>query len=323
MVNSKFIMIGIVWFFSFISFARTWRKSIRTDYQVIILRWLILLFAISFSFWGVEAEYLLDQYFNGYPVALFVKLITLVTVVYFFHEMLKIIHNASSPLKFLDYFAFVVYPFAIIAFFLYITTRFVTGEQLRYLIIGIRDLIIIIYMLSHFLLRTWLIWKNETIPITKLKGLLIFICFVCFCMTAVGSFLAALLAFINIEYALLASTFLEPLIYLGSLFFVLQLLPDRFLLILFIIARWYTYVKIRRIESYIIDDTLNRIPLSKLLDYSFLEIAIYRSIIKILDRVVLLEDNDPKYDVAQKIQIIVSNNLPYPELVKNMTKIQI
>jgi hypothetical protein len=110
-------MIGIVWFFSLISFARTWRKSIQADYQVVILRWLILLFAISFSFWGIEAEYLLDQHLNEYPVALFIKLITLVTVVYLFHEMLTIIHGTSSPIKFLDYFAFVVYPFAIIIFF--------------------------------------------------------------------------------------------------------------------------------------------------------------------------------------------------------------
>jgi hypothetical protein len=323
MINNKFIMIGIVWFFSLISFGRTWRKSAHPDYQVLVLRWLIVLFAISFSFWGTQAEDLLDQYFNHYPVALFVKLVTLVTVVYLFHEMLKIIHKTPSPLKFLDYLAFIVYPFAMITFFLFVTTHFMSREQLRYLIIGIRDLIILIYMLSHFLSRTWLIWKIETIQVTKLKGLLIFICFVCFCITAVGSILATLFAFINLDYALFASTFLDPIVYLGATFFVLQLLPDRFLMILFIIARWYTYAKIRRIESYIVDDTLNSIPLSKLLDYSFLEIAIYRSIIRILDRVVLLEDTDPKYDVAQKIQRITSNNLPYPELVQNMTKIQI
>jgi len=311
-------MIGIVWLFSFISFARTWRTSIQADDQVVILRWLIFLFAISFSFWGIEAEYLLDQYLNGYPVALFIKLITLVTVVYLFHEMLKIIHDTSSPIKFLDYFAFIVYPFAIIVFFLYVTTHFVTNKQIRYIMIGVRDLIIVMYMLSHFLFRTWMIWKHETVKVMKIKGLLIFICFICFCITAIGSISAAILAFINLDYAYYASIFLEPIVYLGALFFLLQLLPDRFLLIIFIIESWYIYAKIRRIESHIVGE-LNPIPPSKLLDYSFLEIQIYRSIINILDRVAVLEDNT----IAQKIQFVASHNPPYTELVKNMTKIQL
>lgn len=318
MMDSKFVMIGIVWFFSLISFVRTWRKSIQADHQVVILRWLILLFAISFSFWGVEAEYLLDQHLKGYPVALFIKLITLVTVVYLFHEMLKIIHSTKSPIKFLDYFAFIVYPFAIIMFFLYVTTHFVTNEQIRYIIIGIRDLIIVVYMLSHFLFRTWMIWKYETVKVMKIKGLLIFICFICFCITAIGSISAAILAFIDINYAHYASTFLEPIVYLGALFFLLQLLPDRFLLIIFIIKNWYIYARIRRIESHIVGE-LNPIPPGKLLDYSFLEIQIYRSTINILDRVAMLEDDT----IAKKVQFAASHNPPYTELVKNMTKIQL
>lgn len=311
-------MIGIVWLFSLISFVRTWRKSIQADHQVVILRWLILLFAISFSFWGVEAEYLLDQHLKGYPVAIFIKLITLVTVVYLFHEMLKIIHSTTSPIKFLDYFAFIVYPFAIIMFFLYVTTHFVTNEQIRYIIIGARDLIIVVYMLSHFLFRTWMIWKYETVKVMKIKGLLIFICFICFCITAIGSISAAILAFIDIDYAYYASTFLEPIVYLGASFFLLQLLPDRFLLIIFIIKNWYIYARIRRIESHIVGE-LNPIPPSKLLDYSFLEIQIYRSTINILDRVAMLEDDT----IAKKVQSAASHNPPYTELVKNMTKIQL
>lgn len=318
MANSKFIMIGIVWFFCLISFVRTWRKSVQTDYQVVILRWLILLFAISFSFWGVEAENLLDQYLNDYPVALFIKLITLVTVVYLFHEMLKMIHRTSSPIKFLDYFAFIVYPFAVIVFFLYITTNFATDTQIRYIIIGVRDLIIVVYMLIHFLFRTWMIWKHEAVKIMKIKGLLIFMCFCCFCITAIGSISAAILAFIDLNYAYYASTVLEPIVYLGALFFLLQLLPDRFLLIILIIEQWYIYAKIKRIESHIVGQS-NPIPHHKLLDYSFLEVEIYRSTINILDRVAMLETDT----IAKKIQFIASHNPPYTELIKNMTKIQL
>lgn len=323
MINSRFIMIFIVWFSTGLGLLRIWGKSENSDKQVKILTWLILFFAIAFTFWGREAENLLDQYLNGYPVALFVKLIALVTVAYLFHEMLKIIHNKPSPFKFLDYFAFLAYPISVALFFFYITTRFIQYDQLRYLIIGIRDFIIVIYMLTHFLHRTWLIWKNEEAKITKLKGLLIFLCFVCFCITALGSISAGVLAFFDIDLALYASSVLENFVYVGALFFVLQLLPDYILLVPFIIKRWNLYWRVRKIENYIVEQPTQQIQPRQLYDYSYLDKIIYRSTINILDHASAINQSSSKYSLAAKIQKITAQNPTYEDLIKNISRLQI
>jgi len=316
-------MIFIVWFSTFLGLLRIWGKLENSDKQVKILTWLILLFAIAFTFWGREAENLLDSYLNGYPVALFVKLITLVTVAYLFHEMLKIIHNKPSPFMFLDYLAFVVYPISVAIFFFYITNQFIQYDQLRYLIIGTRDFIIVIYMLTHFLHGTWLIWKNEEAKVTKLKGLLIFLCFVCFCITAIGSISAGFLAFLDLNHARYAASVLEYFVYVGAFFFVLQLLPDYILLIPFIIDRWNIYRRIKKIENYIVEQPTQTVKPKQLSNYSYLDSIIYRSTINILDHATIIDQSSYKYSLATKIQKITAQNPNYEDLIKNISRLQV
>lgn len=326
-MSGQTIAILAVWITVGFVLIRSTYHSDASHHDKWIIRLQVILFAIAFSLWGENTELQIDRYFNDYPVTLFIKTLSLLSVSVLYHDMLKSIRQASSPLRILDYLGVFIPIIATLAFTFYVVTGIPDRQSLRFIVIGFRDATICFFSIAHFIPGSWWMYKQESIPAMKVKALCMSACFTCFCITAIGSISAAGLAIANLEGAYSVSTALQPFIYIAIILFVLQLTPHRWFSWLIQSGRLRDYYRLKHLENYIANyaymPDMPQIPWYDLLKASQLELAVYRSLIMILDYYPLLDKQGKAGFVYQQLAQHSEEAKDYAQLIRQIVKIRL
>lgn len=323
-LDPKTLFILCVWVLFLIIFLRALVDGKLSQKQPVRL-WIIFFFCcLAFTFWGENAELVLDRFFNNQPVALLLKYICLISVAYLFHALLNEVKpdHALIPIKWLSPIAIIV---GLASFFLHnIYTPF-PATDLRFLYIGGRDAIVMVYALASFIPGTISMQRDETVNIMRFKLNLIILLSLCFVVTAVGSIIAALLTLGKIGDPGIAALAVQPFVVLGIILFVLIMIPHRWLGGIIHLKRFYIYHRLHRLEKRMLSEiglaSNNHLKLSALFYPKELELAIYRSTISLLDFYPMLAYEKTSYALYSNLQKCVETIPVYDDLVQEMTQL--
>ncbi|MGB7339635.1 MAG: hypothetical protein WBC91_12145 [Phototrophicaceae bacterium] len=287
--------------------------------------WLIFfLCCAAFTFWGESSELALDRFFNDQPVALLIKYLCLVGVANLFHSLLNDVrpNHALIPIKWLS-------PVAIIAgltgFALYNIYKPFPVADLRFLYIGGRDFVVLVYALMSFIPGTLSMRQNETVGIMRSKLTLIIMMTICFVVTAIGSIIAAILTILQIGNPASAASAVQPFVILGIIFFVLIMIPYRWSIGIIQLKRFYTCYRLQCLENRMLRQIglplTNLIGISALFEPKELELAIYRSIISVLDFYPMLIHKKSDDALYAELQTCIKTTSTYDDLIQKMAQL--
>lgn len=322
LLNPKTLFILTVWALFFLVVLRSAKKGKVSQRQPIRLAIIFFLCCIAFTLWGETSELALDQFFNRLPLALLVKYCCLIGVAHLFHSLLNDVkpNHSILPIRNLSYIAIFI---GIVSFILYVIYKPLPIHDLRFLYIGGRDVVVMIYALVSFIPGTLAMRNDEEVTTMRTKLNLILIMTSCFMITALGSVIAAILILLRIgDPATVAST-VQPFVVLGIILFVLIMLPYQRFSEKFNLKQLYTYYRLRHLEMRLLNllklPSTHSLAISKLLSAKALKLAIYRSMISVLDFYPHLLAKDLDYTLYTGIKNCVETTPNYDDLVKKLT----
>lgn len=290
--------------------------------------WLLyLLSVLAFTFWGATAEMSLDRHFGGQPVALHLKAVCLIGVCHLYRQMLRETDPAGHTGVGLDWLAPAAVGLAALSLLLYAWNAPVALPELRLIVIGARDAVVLTFILTAFLSGTWRLWQREGVPAMRLKQSAILLFFISYGITSLGSVSAGMMTVLGMGDAEQAAQLLQPFLYPTLFFFVLMLVPYRWYSGLFYLQRLLTYYRLLRLERALI----RCMPLSPACERERdmiagsgrLELAIYRTVIAILDSYPNLRDTEEGLMTFAAIQACVKDNPAYPDLVEALAAVRL
>lgn len=324
MPNPKTLFILSVWVLFLVTFLRALVEGKLSRTQSMRLWMIFFLCCIAFTLWGENSEAVLDHFFQGQQIALIVKYICLITVAHLFHALLNEVKpdHALIPLKWLSPIALIV---GLAGFFLQNIYHPLSDADLRFLYIGGRDAVVMVYAVASFIPGTLSMRRDETVGIMRFKHTLIILLSLCFVITAIGSIVAAILALGKIGDPRIAASVVQPFVVLGIIFFLLIMIPHRWFAKLIHLRRFYTYYRLHCLEKQLLSNigvaSSNPIDISALFYAKELELAIYRSMISVLDFYPMLAQEERSYALYSKIQNCVETTDVYNDLVQEMTQL--
>lgn len=255
---------------------------------------MFLLSVLAFTFWGEAAEAALDQYFHQLPVALYLKYVCLISVCHLYHQLLRQVGGLPRQRTGLDYLAPAAVGLGLLSFVLNAIYVPLPKAELRYIVIGARDMVVSVFILWGFLRGTLVMWQQERVLAMRLKQTALLLFFVCFLITALGSVSAAVMTLLRQGDAALAAGFLQPFLYPAVMFFALTLVPYRWYSGLLHLQRLCTYYRLKCMERWLARRVGTQPNQHQVrvwwLQSAALELAIYRTVISILDEYPLLRD---------------------------------
>lgn len=318
------IFVGLWSVFGISLFRAIIRKRLNTPSSRAI--WLLFfLWTVPFSLWGEETEHLINGYFGGLPVALYLKGACMMLTFHGYALVLRPMRPATPFQRALDWLT----PMALVLMF----SSFVwyaqnpdalSYEALRFRLIGVRDAVMGLLVVFVFVPYTLRMYRNEINPPLRLKQLAAAVCFICFGMNTLGGMLAAMMNLLDRPDAEAIYAIFFPCIYLGFVAFIITLAPYRWLAVLIQPDRWWIYYRLRRLEYQIAmgmhGKTTDRLTLRRLLRIDEMELAIYRSIISILDQYQRLPDAP---NTIRQLRTLVREEYAYAEFMNRLTKVRL
>ena len=291
--------------------------------------WLLFFLSIlALSFWGRAAEAALDQHFEGQPVALYLKYICLIGVCHLYLQMLQEVGSYRSRSGFLNDLAPIAIGLGLLSFVLYVLFEPITLSELRLIIIGARDAVVLAFIGFGFLWSTLSMWRNEQVAAMRFKQTCILLFFGSFAITTLGSISAAVMTIFRIGDAAYAAQVFQPFVYPTVLFFMLMLFPHRWIALLIYPQRLYTFYRLKRVERLIMDQLDTSAALqSRSLGAVWrqperLEMAIYQTVIVILDCYPILNGAPAKGRLYARIEQCVTHSIDYSDLVLALAAIR-
>ncbi|QPC81726.1 hypothetical protein G4Y79_18825 [Phototrophicus methaneseepsis] len=252
--------------------------------------WLLFFLSIlALSFWGRASEAALDQRFGGQPVALYLKFICLIWVCHLYLQMLQEVGSYRSRFGLLNYLAPAAIGLGLLSYILYVLFEPIMLTDLRLIIIGARDTVVLAFIGFGFMWSTLSMWRNEQIAAMRFKQTCILLFFGSFAMTTLGSISAAVMTIFRVGDSAYAAQVFQPFVYPTVLFFMLMLFPYCWIALLIYPQRLYTFYRLKRVERLIMDQLDTSAALqSRSLGAVWrqperLEMAIYQTVIVILD----------------------------------------
>lgn len=275
-----------------------------------------------FTFQGEAAEQNLDSFFGGFPVALYYKYFGMLLWFYLYYRMLENIFVMSRSRIFWRGIFVVLFILGLLS----IPVMIVTDRHLlvRDVMTGVRDAGLLIPTVFLFVPLTWKLWRQETIKGMRTKQFALLICYSTYAFLAVGNVANALFSAASIENTATIEVLFAPFLILSSIAFLLLFLPFRWLSLSFIPSRWIVYIRLKRLESQVVD----AVPKPRFggnghrlyFRADLLELAIYRVVINILDHYLFLKE--PSLILRDHIEVVVQNNPSYSELVEGLIEIK-
>ena len=294
-------------------------------------RWIWLLFflwTVAFSLWGDAMELAVNQVFKGLPVGLYVKCVCMMLTFHGYAQILKPMRSSTIMIyRVLDLLTPTVLVIIVLSFVLYARNPSIPYANLRYLVIGIRDLVMGLLAVFVFIPYTLHLRRIETNPSLKLKQSTALVCFICFVMVALGGISAFALTLLQHPDVTALIRLLRPFVYIGFFAFLMTLVPYRWLAWFFHLPRWVIYRRLRNLEQIVIrhmdGQATPREPMYRLLRVDELELAIYRTVISILDQYPYMLSSTESLPLYHQIHQATRPDSDYPELVKTLTRLHL
>lgn len=286
----------------------------------------VFLCLLAFTLFGEEAERILDAVFLGKPITLLVKSVALLCMAQLYYQTLLSIDPSVEQYPYLRRLGFGTALVLTLVFALYCLSPWMPLYDFRLITIAFRDAVMCIFIAVSFLPSSWTFWKQERIGSMKLKHTASMVCCASYVVASMGSIGAGLLILTGRPDSVntLIQTF-RPAMYLAATSFLLMLMPQRGLRVFGYSARLLTYWRLRRVENRI--RQLGDIQSSKLqaswimLDPEQLELAIYRSLIFVLDYHPFIRSISEGETLYTAIQRLVRSQKAYSDLVDEITKL--
>lgn len=289
--------------------------------------WLqLFLAALVFTLQGVTIEHRLDSLLAGLPVALYLKYFGMLLWFILYYHMVKSIFPDRQMYTLFDRWFLFAWLTGIVSLLPFLQA--VAAPEMRELVIGWRDFMLLGPTLVVFIPAARTFWRQEQIKGMKSKQLAVMICFMLYSLVAVGNVLNAALTLLHVERTQQIAGLLGPILVFGLGAFVLILLPYAWVMRVFYPVRLYRYWKLRRLESYVLQQVggqsehLTPAELMRLWQADALELAIYRSIINVIDYGALLKQHPNEADLYQRIRAIALSQQPYSEIVHQLTEVK-
>lgn len=320
-LHPKTIFILCVWVLCVIIFLRAVISGKVSEKQPRRLWMIFFLCCTAFTFWGESSELALDHYFNDLPIALLIKYLCLISVAHLFHSLLNDVKptHALLPIKWVSPIAIMT---GLVGFFIYIIAKPLPVTDLRFLYIGVRDLVVMIYALVSFIPGTWSMRRDETMGIMRFKLNLIILMTICFVITAFGSIVATILMLSKIGDPVVAASAVQPFVVFGIVLFVLIMLPYRWFIRRVHLKRFYTYYQLLHLEKRVFNEiglvSNKHIDKSLMFDSKGLELSIYRNLIAILDFYPLLSKEARTYALYEDLKLCIETTPVYDDLIEEM-----
>lgn len=287
----------------------------------------VFLCLVAFTLFGEQAEQIVDQVFLGKPITLYVKSVALLGMVQLYEQTLLSINLALEDYAILRWLGFGTIMFLTVIFGLYSLYPWMSLSSFRLEMIALRDTVICSFLIFSFLPNVWSFWKREEIAFMKLKHAASMICCVSYLIASVGSIGAGILVLANRSNHVdaLIQTF-RPAMYMVAASFLLMLLPQRRPRILSYPGQLLMYWRIKRIENRVRHfGAIQNSNLQKrwiILNPEQLELAIYRSLIFILDFHPLIRSSKEGEALYIAIHRIAQSPNSYPDLVNEIIKLK-
>jgi hypothetical protein len=119
----------------------------------------------------------------------------------------------------------------------------------------------------------------------------------------------------------------RPFVYVGFIAFLITMMPYRWLSWCFLLPRWLVYRRLYRLERFVIrhvnGQTTERQPIYKLQRVDEMELAIYRTVISILDQYPLLRSPAHTPSLYNRIQQATRPENDYPELIRTLASLRL
>jgi len=325
-METRNAVILALWLIFFVTFGRAAvkGKSFRPAGQRI---WLMFFLSIlAFTFWGEAAEAALDQHFHHLPVALYLKYVCLIGVCHLYLQMLREVGSYPQSRTLVDDLAPTAIGLGLLSFVLYARFELVPIADLRSIVIGARDLVVLLFIVFGLPRGTLLMWRQERVLAMRLKQIAIVLFFACFAITTLGSMSAALMTILHVGDAPAAAKVLQPFIYPAVFFFALMLVPYRWYAGVLHLQRLHTYYRLKHVEQVVTQlagtppdpHTLPNVWLRP----EELELAIYRTVISILDCYPMIRHTGEANQLVAEIHHCVRRHPDYANLVGALTAIR-
>lgn len=280
---------------------------------------LYLIGCLVFSVTGEAAEQQVDAVFGGIPVSLYIKYFGMVEMSARYYQIVG--PAAPRPVS-IQCLLRGLYPLALLAGITSLGVLLLSGTwanpQIRYFVAAARDVVIATYMLLAFLPLNRVFRQQEQVPTMRLKhifGRLLILTYLAVTASSLISLMVVVFAWG--EVSRLLPLFL-PLTYLCAVWFGLMLLPHRWTAALLLPERWWTWRRLRRVERQLARLTNTPSDISELEHPVEIELAIYRTIIAILDEATLLEAETVASPLTRQLTTLLQSPHPYATLVKEM-----
>ena len=287
----------------------------------------VFLCLIAFTLFGEQAEQIVDHVFLGRPITLYVKSVALLGMVQLYEQTLLTINVAFESYSILRWLGFGTILFLTLLFPLYFIYPWMPLSNFRLEMIALRDTVICVFITFSFLPNVWSFWKQEEIAFMKLKHAASMVCCASYLVASVGSIGAGILVLADRPNHVdaLIQTF-RPAMYLVAVSFLLMLLPQRRPRIFSYPARLLIYWRLKRIEFRVRNlGAIHNPDLQTkwiILNPEQLELAIYRSLIFILDCHPFIRVSREGEALYLAIHGIASSPNSYPDLVNEIIKLK-
>jgi hypothetical protein len=139
-----------LWVIFFITLSRAYKKHKLRDISARRMWSMFFLWNIAFTLWDESGEVLIDRFFNGLPVGLFLKSACMVLTFHAYYLMLKPMKPDMQHYRLLDSLAPVMLAVGLVAFIVYSVFQSFPYADLRYLVVAVRDLTMLVYLYSIY-----------------------------------------------------------------------------------------------------------------------------------------------------------------------------
>ncbi|MCA0455434.1 MAG: hypothetical protein LCI00_15770 [Chloroflexi bacterium] len=283
----------------------------------------VFLGMIAYTLFGPDIEPMVDDYFGGKPITLYVKSMAVLGMVYLYYLTLRDIDpnaNRYGYLKPLGQNSAVIFTGC---FGLYFLSPVVAEDDFRYFMLAFRELVISIFICMAILPNSKIFWRHEQVSSMKIRHAASILCSIGYLTTASGTIAIGILALLRHHEPLdgLIRAFMQPM-YLVAIGFLIMLLPHRVFAWASYPAQLWIYWRIKRIERRIrklanIENTYRAKHLV-ILNPQNLELAIYRSLIFVLDFHAFVPETIEGKTLSKQIQNVICSPKSYPELVNEI-----
>lgn len=304
---------------------RAYRKR-KLNNSASLLAWAIfficyLVAVLTFDTLAVK----IDAYFGGYPVTTLVRSLLILTTTHLYFTALQRMDDrprfAGYVLPRLNP---VVMVLCVILFLSGAQSRTLDSGELDLLIKAVRDSLMVLWIVSIFIPKTWRLWQQELIRPMRLHRLLS-LGFIGMYLLQTASGLGLSLTSLSGSSAVSLFETLDRYSLYGSLLaFLPLLLPYRWLMPLFYPRRLFTLLRLHRLEAYVKRMSNSRPYYSesklRLSHPDEMELTIYQKVIAILDMYPNI--NETGREVRERLQALVDSQPKFERLVQQMAEIQ-